>query len=277
MDFKLRRINGSSTIQFIKRMWNRLYEHDILTYSASLAFYTLLSFVPLLFIAIAAVGEVAGKNKAVTDQAVQLANKLFPFMTGRMEQSVYDLVKNRGLFGGIGFLTLAWSAHMVLAEGEKVIRVIFGVHQKRWLFFSHVIAWGIFLLGVTFFAASFLFGLYIHHFLPTPLLKAMGPFIDGILIKYVPAVMVALTVTAAYKLLPQRKVSFSSAVIGGVSFAVLWEVAKKLFFIYSAKAHYMSLIYGPLSTLMLFLIFVYYSALLFIVIAELVACTLDME
>ena len=266
----------SPIIKFLKEIWNRLYKHDIFTYAASLSYYTLLSFVPLIFIAIAAVGEVAGRNRAVTDQAVQWVNKLFPFMMGRMEQSIYDLVKNKGLFGGIGFLTLAWSAHMVLAEGEKVIRLIFGVHQKRWLIFSQIIAWGIFLLSVTFFAASFFFGLYIHHLLPGPLLKALGPFTSGFLIKYIPSVMAALTVTAAYKLLPQRTVPLSLALAGGGSFAILWEVAKKLFFIYAERAHYVSLIYGPLSTLMLFLFFVYYSALLFIIIAEFVACSLDM-
>ena len=141
---------GAMFIKFIRNMGNRLYKHDIFTYAASLSFYTLLSFIPLIFIAIAAVGEMAGRNRVVTEQAVQWANILFPFMTGRMEQSIFDIVKNRGLFGGIGFFTLAWSAHMVLAEGEKVIREIFGVHQKRWLVFSHVIAWGIFLLSVTF-------------------------------------------------------------------------------------------------------------------------------
>lgn len=268
---------GSMIIKFVRDIGNRLYKHDIFTYAASLSFYTLLSFIPLIFIAIAAVGEMAGRNRVVTEQAVQWANKLFPFMTGRMEQSIYDIVKNRGLFGGIGFFTLAWSAHMVLAEGEKVIREIFGVHQKRWLVFSHVIAWGIFLLSVTFFAASFLFGLYLYHLLPTPALKAMGPFIDGLLIKYIPTVMAALTVATAYKLLPQRAVPLSVALIGGVSFAILWEIAKKLLLIYAGKAHYLSLIYGPLSTLMMFLFFVYYSALLFIIIAEFLACTLDIK
>lgn len=269
--------NRSTVIKFVKDMGSRLYRHDIFTYAASLSFYTLLSFIPLIFIAIAAVGEMAGRNIVVTEQAVEWANRLFPFMTGRMEQSIFDIVKNRGLFGGIGLFTLAWSAHMVLAEGEKVIREIFGVHQKRWLVFSHVIAWGIFLLSVIFFAASFLLGIYLHHLLPAPVIKPMGFYNDGFLIKYVPTVMVALTVAAAYKLLPQRAVPLSVALIGGASFAILWEVAKKFLLIYAGKAHYMSLIYGPLSTLMMFLFFIYYSALLFIVIAEFLACTLDME
>ena len=89
--------------------------------------------------------------------------------------------------------------------------------------------------------------------------------------------MAALSVTAAYKLLPQRTVPLTVALIGGASFAILWEVAKKIFFIYAEKAYYVSFIYGPLSTLMMFLFFVYYSALLFILIAEFVACSLDME
>jgi len=270
-----------SAIQFTKNMWHRLNDHEIFTYSASLSYYALLSFIPLMFIGIAAVGEVIGRNTEVAEEAVRGIKSLFPFMTGRMEEAIYGLVEKRGLFGWIGLVTLWWTAHMVLAEGEKVIRIVFSVHKKRWLFFSHVIAWGIFLLSVIFFAISFLFGLYLRlatdNMLPISLLMILEPFIDSFLIKYIPAVMVAFTVTAAYKFLPQRKVPLSTAFAGGVSFAVLWEVAKKLFFIYIGKAHYFSLIYGSLGALMMFLLFVYYSALLFIVIAEFVACTLDVK
>lgn len=271
----------SPAIRFIRDIWGRLYEHDIFTYSASLSFYTLLSFIPLIFIGIAAAGEVIGRNAEITEQAIRWAKDLFPFMTGRMEENIYGLVDRRGLFGGIGAFTLLWTAHMVLAEGEKVIRLVFGVRNRRWLLLSHAIAWGIFLLSIVFFTLSFLFGLFIRlitdNLLPPPLLTIAGPFIDSFLIKYIPPAMVALTVTAAYKFLPQRSVPLSVAFAGGVSFALLWEVAKKLFFIYVGKASYLSLIYGSLGTLMMFLLFVYYSALLFIVIAEFVACTLDMR
>lgn len=271
----------SPAIRFARDIWVRLYEHDIFTYSASLSFYTLLSFIPLIFIGIAAAGEVIGRNAEITEQAIRWTKDLFPFMTGRMEENIYGLVDRRGLFGGIGAFTLLWTAHMVLAEGEKVIRMVFGVRNRRWLLLSHAIAWGIFLQSIVFFTLSFLFGLFIRlitdNLLPPPLLTIAGPLIDSFLIKYIPPVMVALTVTAAYKFLPQRSVPLSVAFAGGISFAVLWEVAKKLFFIYVGKASYFSLIYGSLGTLMMFLLFVYYSALLFIVIAELVACTLDMK
>jgi membrane protein len=275
------REKGSSIVRFTKRLWQRLNEHDIFTYSASLSYYMLLSFIPLIFISIAIAGEVMGGRREVIEQTIRLAKELFPFMTGRMEENIYGLVEKRRLFVGIGAITLLWTAHMVLAEGEKVIRKVFGVQKKRWLLLSHAIAWGIFLLSVVFFSLSFLFGLYVRlvkeNLLPPSLLDIIGPFIDIFLVKYLPAMMVALTVTAAYKFLPQRKVPLSTAFLGGLSFAVLWEIAKKIFFIYAGSARYVSLIYGSLTTLMLFLFFVYYSALIFIVIAEFVACTLDIK
>lgn len=271
----------SSTFRFPGELWRRLYEHDIFTYTASLSYYTLLSFIPLIFIGIAVVGEVVGRNKAVTEQAVMLIRQLFPFMTTGIEKNIYGLVENRGLFGGIGLFTLLWCAHMVLAEGEKVTRKVFGVQKKRSLFLSQVVAWGIFLLSVVFFALSFFLGFFLRlvadDLLPPALLNTLGPFINSLFIKYIPAAMVMLTVAAAYKFLPQRDVPLPIAFTGGVSFAVLWEVAKKLFFIYVGKARYFSLIYGSLGTFMLFLLFVYYSALLFIIIAEVVACALDMN
>lgn len=270
-----------SILQFTKEIGKRLYEHDILTYSASLSYYTLLSFIPLIFISIAGIGEMMGRRFEVTGQSVAWVKSLFPFITIGIEKNIYGIVEKRGLFGGIGLFTLIWSAHMVLAEGELVIRKVFGVHKKRWILLSHIIAWGIFLLSVIFCAVSFILGLYLRlvadDVLPSSLLKTLNPFINLFLMKYVPAIMVMITVTAAYKFLPQRKVPLPTAFIGGISFAAFWELAKKLFFVYAAKAHYLSIIYGSLTTLMLFLFFVYYSALLFIVIAEFLACSLDMK
>lgn len=270
-----------SIFLFSKEMLKRVHEHDIFTYSASLSFYTLLSFIPLIFITIAAIGEMVGSKSAVTEHTVRWVKDLFPFITAGIEKNIYAIIEKRGLFGGIGLLSLVWSAHMVLAEGEKVIRMVFGVHKKRWLFLSHVIAWGIFLLSVLFCAASFLFGLYLRlvadDLLPASTLLTIRPLIDSILLKYIPAMMVAITVTIAYKLLPQRTVPLSFALTGGVSFALLWEAAKKVFFIYIGKTHYFSLVYGSLGALMMFLLFVYYSALLFIIIAEVLATVLDIK
>lgn len=270
-----------SIFKFIKDMGSRLKEHDIFTYSASLSFYMLLSIIPLVFISIAAVGEVFGKSKEVTLHGIKWIKDIFPFMTIRMEESIYGLVENRGLFGGIGIFSLLWAAHMVLAEGEKVIRKVFGVQRKRWLITSYFIAWSIFLLSIIFLTTSFLLGLLLglirDNLLPPPILNTLVPFIDSFFIKYTPAAMVALTVAASYKFLPQRKVPLSLALSGGISFAALWEIAKKLFFIYMSRVDYFSLIYGSLGALMMFLLFVFYSAMLFIFIAEILACVLDMQ
>lgn len=267
--------------KFIKNMWNRLKEHDIFTYSASLSFYMLLSIIPLVFIGIAAVGEVFGESKEVALHGIKWIKDIFPFMTGGIEENIYSLVENKGLFGSIGLFTLLWAAHMVLAEGEKVIRKIFGVQKKRWLVISYVIAWSIFLLSITFLTISFLLGLLLglirDNLLPPPILNTLGTSIDSFFIKYTPAAMVALTVSASYKFLPQRKVPLLFALSGGISFAVLWEIAKKLFFIYMSSVKYFSLIYGSLGALMMFLLFVFYSAMLFIFIAEILACVLDMR
>ena len=266
-------------LKFVKGMWGRLREHEIITYAAALSFYMLLSIIPLLFIGIAAVGGVVGGSNETTVQLMKWVKDILPFITRSMEESIYGLMEKRELFGGIGLFVLLWTAHMVLAETEKVVRRIFGVQKKRWLFFSYIIAWGIFLLSITFLTISFLislsFNLIKGSLIPPAVLTIVGPLIDNFLIKYIPAVMVILAVTSAYKFLPQRHVPLSLAAAGGVSFTILWEIAKRLFIIYMGSVKYFNVIYGSLGVLMIFLLFIFYSAVIFIFIAEVLACILD--
>ncbi|MBI5682978.1 MAG: YihY/virulence factor BrkB family protein [Deltaproteobacteria bacterium] len=280
MAVKYRRKNFS-ILKLVKLVSGRLFEHEIITYSAALAFYMLLSIIPLTFIGMAVIGEIIGENRDAAIQWLKWTTEVLPFIAGRMEESIYGLIEKKGFLGSIGILSLLWTAHMVLAEGEKVIRKIFGVEKKRWLAFSYIIAWGIFLLSIIFFTVSFLLGLFLKlirdNLLPHVFVTLLSPFIESFLVRYAPPVMVAITVTAAYKFLPQRKVPISLAFAGGISFAILWEIAKKLFFIYMGSVSYLNLIYGSLGTLMMFLLFVFYSALLFIFIAEVLTGILDVR
>jgi YihY family inner membrane protein len=74
-----------------------------------------------------------------------------------------------------------------------------------------------------------------------------------------------------YRYVPHRRPRVWTAVVGALLAAVLWEVAKQLFRLYIRKVGVYDQIYGPLGVLVAFVMFVYYSAIVFVFGAAYVA------
>ena len=75
----------------------------------------------------------------------------------------------------------------------------------------------------------------------------------------------------AYRYVPRRRPRAWAALVGGVLAAILWEAAKQLFRVYIRKVGVYDQIYGPLGVLVAFVMFVYYSAIVFVFGAAYVA------
>jgi membrane protein len=72
-----------------------------------------------------------------------------------------------------------------------------------------------------------------------------------------------------YRVIP-RGVSLKAALSGAVLASFLWEAAKQLFRLYIVHVGLYDQIYGPLGVLVALVMFVYYSAMVFVLGAEFV-------
>ena len=75
----------------------------------------------------------------------------------------------------------------------------------------------------------------------------------------------------AYRYVPRRRVGVGAALAGAVLASLLWEIAKQLFRLYIQEVSLYSQIYGPLGVLVAFVMFVYYSAVVFVLSGAFVA------
>src|SRR5438067_12288962 len=75
----------------------------------------------------------------------------------------------------------------------------------------------------------------------------------------------------AYRYVPRRRPRAWTALVGGILAACLWEAAKQLFRVYIRKVGVYDEIYGPLGVLVAFVMFFYYSAIVFVYLAAYVA------
>jgi len=85
---------------------------------------------------------------------------------------------------------------------------------------------------------------------------------------YVITVVFSITISTfmfyfGYRYVPRQRPSTGAALAGGLLAALLWEVAKQLFRLYIRKVGIYDQIYGPFGVLIAFVMFVYYSAIVF--------------
>ena len=71
-----------------------------------------------------------------------------------------------------------------------------------------------------------------------------------------------------YKIIPTKRVHFNSALQAALFTGLLWELAKHLFAWYILHLAEYSIFYGSLSTLIVFVLWIYYSSMILVVGGE---------
>src|SRR5207237_766343 len=86
-----------------------------------------------------------------------------------------------------------------------------------------------------------------------------------------PGIAGPLVLGFVYRYVPRRQPARIAALPGAILTALLWEVAKQLFRLYIRRVGVYDQIYGPLGVLIAFVMFVYYTCLVFVFGAAYVA------
>jgi membrane protein len=73
-----------------------------------------------------------------------------------------------------------------------------------------------------------------------------------------------------YKIIPNNRIHMKSAALTALFTGLLWEMAKHLFSWYIVHLAEYSIFYGSLSTLVIFVLWVFYSSIILVLGAEIV-------
>jgi membrane protein len=97
---------------------------------------------------------------------------------------------------------------------------------------------------------------------------SIGPTIQWILKYLLPFLLTYCMFFLIYKIIPNKKVHFKSALQAALFTGLLWELAKHLFAWYILHLAEYSIFYGSFSTLVIFVLWVYYSSTILIMGGE---------
>jgi membrane protein len=237
---------------------------------AALAFYTLLSVAPLIVVCIAIAGLIFGE-KAAQDQIAYQVQAVVGYQGGQVLQSLLRDAYRPGsgiAAGAVGFLTLLFGASGVFCELRDSLNRVWGVRsgggsvlggfiKQRFASFAMVLGIG-FLLLVSLLLSAMIaaVGKFFQSYLPAPeaVLQAGSAVVTFITV----TVLFALL----YKVVPDARVEWRDVAIGAAVTSLLFSAGKFLIGLYLGKASVGSA-YGAAGSVVVFIVWVYYSAQIF--------------
>jgi membrane protein len=247
---------------------------EALSRGAAIAFYTVTSIAPLLLIVIAIAGVVFGRDAAQDAITAQLSG-LMGQQTAEVLQTAVASASNKssGIVATIiGIITLIVTASGVFGEMQTALNAIWKAKPKgttvsrliraRAASLGLVAALG-FLLIVSLIVSTGLtaFGNYLNSVLP------FGKAILTVLNVVVSLTLISFLFAAIYKVLPDRNLEWGDVVVGAIVTGVLFTVGKSLISWYIGSSAVASS-FGAAGALIVLLLWVYYSAQIFLLGAE---------
>ncbi len=251
-------------------------EDKIPKFSAALAYTTVFSFGPLLVVIIFLCSIFFGQEATqgrIYDEMVQ-------FVGQDAALQLQTIIKNASLSGKgsfaavIGIVTLLLGATAVFAEVQDSINTIWGFKAKpkkgiwkiirnRFLSFSVVVSLG-FLLLVSLAISTIIEGL-------SDRLKASFPDVALVIFYILNLVVSFIVITALFtlifKVLPDAKTKWKDVLPGAITSGILFMIGKFAISFYISKTNVGST-YGAAGSLVILLLWVYYSAIILYLGAE---------
>jgi membrane protein len=252
---------------------NRWLEHKDARLGAALAYYSIFSLGPLIVIAIAVAGLVFGAEAVQAQVFGALRGLLGDSGTQAIDAMLKGANRPReGLFATvIGVLTLVFAAVGVVVQLKDALNTVWEVETPPgsgiWRFvrtyiwsLAGVLSVGFLLLiSMLLTAALSVLGKYIAPYLPEATLQ-----IAGFLASFA---VIAVLFAMMFKWLPDTPIAWRDVWLGAILTAALFEVGKFLIGLYIGKQGLEST-YGAAASIVVVLIWVYYSAQLVLMGAE---------
>ncbi|HEX3949278.1 MAG TPA: YihY/virulence factor BrkB family protein [Steroidobacteraceae bacterium] len=272
----LRRPANSGRIvwQITRDTLSQWVEHNASSLGAALAFYTLFSLAPILVVAMAVAGTIFGANVAESHVLDQMRGLLGDTGAAAVKSLLSSAHQSgvKGFAAAVGVVTLLIGATSVFGELQNTLDFIWKSADKgsvAWwrILRSRILSVGL-ILGVGF--------LLMVSLIMSAALAALGGWLRGFLQWQVilPALDLVLSLglttvlfAMIYKYVPREELGWGDVWIGGLVTACLFSVGKLLIGLYLGRSS-LSSAYGAAGSIMVLLLWIYYSAQIFLLGAE---------
>ena len=277
-----RRVYGLSIVArhpgaFVIRTLKAFRANQGLLLAGAVAYYSLLSIVPLMILAVIALSHFIDRE-ALLQTLGRYLEWVVPGQSGAVVGELASFLVNREVVGWLLLATMLFFSSLAFTVLENAMSVIFhhrvAIRRRHFMVsailpYAYILALGIGLLLVTLVAGS---------------LQAMGreevEFLgyrwslggmSGVLLYLLGLVGEVFVLTSIYLVMPVGRLSLGHALLGALVAAVLWELTRHVLLWYFATLSQISTVYGSLTTAIAVLLSLELAATLLLLGAQVIA------
>ena len=256
-----------SVVQFIARTAEESGNHDAGQRAAGVAYYAIISIFPLLLGLIAVFGFFL-PSLNLQDQLLKFVGNNIPGATNIMKDNIANVIKLRGVMSILSIVILFWSASALFSSISLAINRAWNVIRHRNFFIRKASELGmVFGTGILFLlslGASSIITI-MHGVLNLPTTSLVMVYVSTKLAAFL---LIFLVFLLLYKFIPNTKTYWRGVWPGALLVALLFELARTLFIFYLDNFANYQLIYGSITSIIVLLVWIYYSSLIMILGAE---------
>ena len=245
--------------------------------SGAVAYYTLLSIVPLSIIALIVLTNFVEEQQLILTLSTYL-EMVIPGYAATLTEQVQAFLEHRkavGIIGFLGMLFFSSTAFSMLGDAMSVIFARMARTTRRTFVMSVIIPYiYIVSMGCGIVLVSIIVGAI--ETLESRSLIIFGRALDfggatGVALYCLGIIGEVLMFTSIYLVMPVARVRFRHALIGGLTAAVLWEITRRVLIWYYSVAKMVNVIYGSITITVVALISIEVVAVILLLGAQVIA------
>ncbi|RJQ38541.1 MAG: YihY/virulence factor BrkB family protein [Dehalococcoidia bacterium] len=243
-------------------------DHDATQRAAGVAYYAFLSIFPLLLGLIALFGFFLSSIN-LQDELLNYVGDNIPGATDILKQNIASIIELRGTMGVLSIVIFIWGASAMFGAISLAINRAWDIHRYRRSFFIRKgselgMVFGIGILFLLSLGASAIISI-LRGVLNLPVANLLIVNMGSRLVAFLLILVVFLLL---YKLIPNTRTYWRYIWPGALLAAILFEIARTLFVFYIENLANYQLIYGSIASIIILLVWIYYSAFIVILGAE---------
>ena len=245
--------------------------------AGAVAYYALLSIVPFLMLVLVTLSHFIDEAELLSTLGRYL-EWLIPSQSKAVVLELANFVKDRDIVTGVLLVVMLFFSSVAFTALENAMCVIFhhrvAIKRRRFLIsailpYCYILALGFGILIVTLVAST---------------LQVMGEEsvrflgydwslngVSGVLLYLMGLVGEIMVLSSIYLVMPVGRLSWSHALIGGVTAALLWEVARHVLVWYFGTLSQVNVVYGSMTTAIVVMVSLEIGAILLLFGAQVIS------
>ena len=271
------RLVARNPVGFAWRVLKAFRANQGLLLAGAVAYYALLSLVPMLILAVIALSHVVDQTELLETIARYL-EWLVPGQSRAIVNELSNFLGHRDIMGWVLLATMLFFSSLAFTVLENAMSVIFlhrvAIRRRHFLVsavlpYCYIVCLGAGLLLITMVAGML-------EVLGDERVRFLGADwslhgISGVLLYLLGFAGEVAVLTSIYLVMPVGRLRLRHALMGGVTAAVLWELTRRVLLWYFATLSQVTVVYGSLTTSIAVLLSLEFAAALLLLGAQVIS------